>query len=130
MMVIGPATMKPCKECWLNRWKTAVIFVSCLDIAPDGEAVERAEYNRNVCVFCLLVMQLIKCVYFCGRGGMLKSTKKPDLKQAGLKLGSSGRTRTADKVVNSHPLYQLSYRGTQLMTVFAAYLLVPLYKRV
>ena len=45
-------------------------------------------------------------------------------------FGSSGRTRTADKVVNSHPLYQLSYRGTQLMTVFAAYLLVPLYKRV
>jgi hypothetical protein len=25
--------------------------------------------------------------------------------------GSPGRTRTADKVVNSHPLYQLSYRG-------------------
>jgi hypothetical protein len=25
--------------------------------------------------------------------------------------GSSGRIRTADKVVNSHPLYQLSYRG-------------------
>ncbi len=26
-------------------------------------------------------------------------------------FGSPGRTRTADKVVNSHPLYQLSYRG-------------------
>jgi hypothetical protein len=26
-------------------------------------------------------------------------------------IGSPGRTRTADKVVNSHPLYQLSYRG-------------------
>ena len=25
--------------------------------------------------------------------------------------GSPGRTRTADQVVNSHPLYQLSYRG-------------------
>ncbi len=25
--------------------------------------------------------------------------------------GSPGRTRTADKVVNSHSLYQLSYRG-------------------
>ena len=25
--------------------------------------------------------------------------------------GSPGRTRTADLVVNSHPLYQLSYRG-------------------
>jgi hypothetical protein len=25
--------------------------------------------------------------------------------------GSPGRTRTADKVVNSHLLYQLSYRG-------------------
>ncbi len=28
-----------------------------------------------------------------------------------LNIGSPGRTRTADKVVNSHPLYQLSYRG-------------------
>ena len=26
--------------------------------------------------------------------------------------GSPGRTRTSDMVVNSHPLYQLSYRGT------------------
>jgi hypothetical protein len=26
-------------------------------------------------------------------------------------LGSPGRTRTADRVVNSHLLYQLSYRG-------------------
>ena len=25
--------------------------------------------------------------------------------------GSQGRIRTADKVVNSHPLYRLSYRG-------------------
>ncbi len=28
-----------------------------------------------------------------------------------LNIGSPGRTRTADKVVNSHLLYQLSYRG-------------------
>ena len=27
------------------------------------------------------------------------------------KVGSPGRTRTSDMVVNSHPLYQLSYRG-------------------
>jgi hypothetical protein len=27
------------------------------------------------------------------------------------KFGSPGQTRTADKVINSHPLYQLSYRG-------------------
>jgi hypothetical protein len=26
-------------------------------------------------------------------------------------FGSPGQTRTADKVINSHPLYQLSYRG-------------------
>lgn|GEM_PF-6586054 len=26
--------------------------------------------------------------------------------------GSPGRTRTSDRVVNSHLLYQLSYRGT------------------
>ena len=28
-----------------------------------------------------------------------------------LLFGSPGRTRTSDMVVNSHPLYQLSYRG-------------------
>ncbi len=27
--------------------------------------------------------------------------------------GSPGRTRTSDRVVNSHLLYQLSYRGTR-----------------
>ncbi len=26
-------------------------------------------------------------------------------------IGSPGRARTADLVINSHPLYQLSYRG-------------------
>ncbi len=30
-----------------------------------------------------------------------------------LKIGSPGQTRTADRVVNSHLLYQLSYRGTE-----------------
>ena len=30
----------------------------------------------------------------------------------GLKLGSGGRARTYDMVVNSHPLCQLSYAGT------------------
>lgn len=28
-----------------------------------------------------------------------------------LQFGSPGRARTADLVVNSHPLYRLSYRG-------------------
>ena len=28
-----------------------------------------------------------------------------------LVIGSPGRARTADMVINSHPLYQLSYRG-------------------
>ena len=27
--------------------------------------------------------------------------------------GSPGRARTADLVINSHPLYQLSYRGIE-----------------
>ena len=27
--------------------------------------------------------------------------------------GSPGRARTADLVINSHPLYQLSYRGLE-----------------
>ena len=30
-----------------------------------------------------------------------------------LNLCSPGRTRTSDLVINSHPLYQLSYRGMQ-----------------
>ena len=29
-------------------------------------------------------------------------------------IGSPGRTRTSDKLINSQPLYQLSYRGTAL----------------
>ncbi len=34
-----------------------------------------------------------------------------DMQVAGFLNGSPGRTRTSDKVVNSHLLYQLSYRG-------------------
>ena len=41
--------------------------------------------------------------------GFALSDNPPKL--AGYFAGSPGRTRTADKVVNSHPLYQLSYRG-------------------
>lgn len=35
-------------------------------------------------------------------------------------FGSPGRARTADLVINSHPLYQLSYRGSiQIFTKIA-----------
>jgi hypothetical protein len=47
--------------------------------------------------------------------------KRLDLDIEPRSFGSSGRIRTADKVVNSHPLYQLSYRGLVLslsITVF------------
>ena len=40
----------------------------------------------------------------------------PKGKKAFLISGSPGRTRTSDKVVNSHLLYQLSYRGIMLVT--------------
>lgn len=33
-------------------------------------------------------------------------------------FGSPGRTRTADQVVNSHPLYRLSYRGVMRASAF------------
>ena len=33
--------------------------------------------------------------------------------------GSPGRTRTSDLVVNSHPLYQLSYRGSHSARLIA-----------
>jgi hypothetical protein len=36
-----------------------------------------------------------------------------------LEIGSPGRTRTSDKVVNSHLLYQLSYRGSVVPNAFA-----------
>ncbi len=43
-------------------------------------------------------------------------TKRPAARDATFNLaetfGSPGRTRTCDLVINSHPLYQLSYRGT------------------
>ena len=39
------------------------------------------------------------------------SIKKKPGKKYRAYFGSPGRTRTADRVVNSHLLYQLSYRG-------------------
>ena len=35
--------------------------------------------------------------------------------------GSPGRARTADLVINSHPLYQLSYRGIENLQEDASY---------
>ena len=35
--------------------------------------------------------------------------------------GSPGRARTADLVINSHPLYQLSYRGSENLEEGASY---------
>jgi hypothetical protein len=45
--------------------------------------------------------------------GLNKIKKAHSVQAMGLLLffGSPGRTRTADQVVNSHPLYRLSYRG-------------------
>ncbi len=42
---------------------------------------------------------------------ILCSKKKGPINGPFLNIGSPGRTRTADQVVNSHPLYRLSYRG-------------------
>jgi hypothetical protein len=39
------------------------------------------------------------------------TSKKKAPPKTGLIFGSPGRTRTIDKVVNSHSLYRLSYRG-------------------
>jgi hypothetical protein len=44
--------------------------------------------------------------YLCGC-----EEERLDHKRRFLKGGSPGRTRTADLVINSHPLYRLSYRG-------------------
>ena len=40
--------------------------------------------------------------------------KSPPEQEGFLYNGSPGRTRTADQMVNSHPLYRLSYRGVSL----------------
>lgn len=42
-------------------------------------------------------------------------------------FGSSGRTRTADQVINSHLLYRLSYRG-RVAIVILKYGLVNSYR--
>ena len=42
----------------------------------------------------------------------IQAKKKPHIFMQGFDLfGSPGRARTADLMINSHPLYQLSYRG-------------------
>lgn len=45
---------------------------------------------------------------------MTASTKKPAAEAPGffVDVGSPERTRTSDLVINSHPLYRLSYRGS------------------
>lgn len=47
--------------------------------------------------------------------GLADLTTRPcyHKKTAGFFIGSSGGTRTPDRVVNSHLLYQLSYRGIE-----------------
>ncbi len=45
-------------------------------------------------------------------------TKKASLKDAFFVKCSPARTRTSDIVVNSHSLYQLSYRGINLKEQF------------
>ena len=55
---------------------------------------------------------------FCVNDGAAKG-QKPRKGEGGKEtqaseiVGSPGQTRTADRVVNSHLLYQLSYRGTE-----------------
>ena len=52
---------------------------------------------------------------------VLRGGKKQGANQRGSPLaifGSAGRTRTCDKVVNSHLLYQLSYRGSGMRAAY------------
>jgi hypothetical protein len=48
----------------------------------------------------------------------LNSKKRPEGVRAFFLSGSPGRIRTADQVVNSHPLYRLSYRGILIDNLF------------
>ncbi len=59
--------------------------------------------------------------------------KKKPSSSLGIFSGSPGRTRTANLVVNSHPLCRLSYRGSFLIYFLAAPLIkppVPWYQRI
>ena len=50
------------------------------------------------------------CAHPAHRRAPVKQKARPGW--SGLENGSGRRTRTADLVVNSHPLYRLSYAGT------------------
>jgi len=55
---------------------------------------------------------------FVASGSKMVAERKADFgddAQVVEKLGSPGRTRTSDRVVNSHLLYQLSYRGNGIL---------------
>jgi hypothetical protein len=58
------------------------------------------------------INKILKFEHDTDRAGRPKRKSLFFLEQALLVLsGSPGQTRTADMVVNSHPLYRLSYRG-------------------
>jgi hypothetical protein len=60
----------------------------------------------------------------CGKIWLMKTKRGPGDEPGPLfQIGSPGRTRTSDKVVNSHLLYQLSYRGSERHPVGGARLI-------
>ena len=82
----------------IHSWQTVdgineavtVYYAECRIIVPGGNqlSIRRLSlYDRSRSMWCFWV------------------TKKINL------IGSPGRARTADLVINSHPLYRLSYRG-------------------
>ena len=55
--------------------------------------------DNNPRIYLLAFQHRLNNLYFCHKS-----------RDRG-KFGSPGRARTADLVINSHPLYRLSYRG-------------------
>ncbi len=79
--------------------------------APRFELGTSCSQGRRANQAALRPDSIKKTARFCNRAGI---------------PGSPGRTRTADKVVNSHLLYQLSYRGLEDSEEQQAWLLVEI----
>ena len=76
-------------------------------LRPFQGEVEVVE-ERGLSEVAALVVASVARVVPAGRGGQKK--RAPDFRLTP-SFSSPTRTRTSDLVINSHPLYRLSYRG-------------------
>ena len=77
----------------------------------DLSTMECNSFSRNMCRLRQVPGRKSRASRMSGAGRTNKKRPVFRRKRAVLITGSPGRTRTADRVVNSHLLYRLSYRG-------------------